>query len=77
MLIVVKRRAVEYFIVFGRRWLEIAIRVCNFPKCLVTTGKFNFGANAQKSVLHFALLYYWKIVENECFALLPVGDIRE
>ena len=56
MLIAVKRRPVEYFIVFGRRWLAIAIRVCNFPKCPVTTGKFNFGASAQKvrqSVLHF------------------------
>ena len=59
MLIVVKRRAVEYFIVFGRRWLEIAIRVCNFPKCLVTTGKFNFGASPQKVgqiVLHFCTI---------------------
>ena len=69
MLIAVKRRAVEYFIVFGRRWLAIAIRVCNFPKCLVTTGKFNFSASA--------LLYYWKIVENECFALLPVAFVQE
>ena len=58
MLIAVKRRAVEYFIVFGRRWLAIAIRVCNFPKCAVTTGKFNFGANAQKvfCTLHFCTI---------------------
>ena len=47
MLIAVKRRAVEYFIVF-HRWLAIAIRVCNFPKCPVTTGKFNFSACAHK-----------------------------
>ena len=68
MLTAVKRRAVEYFIVF-HRWLAIAIGVCNFPKCPVTTGKFNFSANA--------LLYYWMIVENECFALLPVAFARE
>ena len=44
--------------IFHRIWtaLAIAIRVCNFPKCPVTTGKFNFSASAQKvrqSVLHF------------------------
>ena len=76
MLIAVKRRAVEYFIVFGRRWLAIAIGVCNFPKCPVTTVKFNFGASAQKKsggvFCTFVLLHYLKIV-----ALLPVAFVRE